>query len=153
MDELIDKMAEAIWTERQPTASTSWKQLPDGCDSLRDVYRRMARAALGALKAARWEVVKLPELDSDEYDDTIVPVPLINERDGWLRIEPSREMHDGTTTLVRIASLGVPTPIGVADAPTYAVALLATARQAELADAQAQTPAESSAANAAEGVQ
>lgn len=93
-----------------------------------------ATGILAALKAAGYAVVELPEPDVDQYGDTIVPVPLVNNRDGWLRIEESREMHNGTMTPIRIASLGVSTPIELVDARAYAAALLAAADAAERAE-------------------
>lgn len=54
MDELIERVAEAIW-----------KETPIADDRSHPRYRRMARAALDALTAAGWVVVKLPEPERD----------------------------------------------------------------------------------------
>lgn len=72
-------------------------------------------------------VTQLPDGDVDpEWGDVSWPVPLTTEkRAGKLRIDP--DWRAGP----RIASVGIPTPIAVADAPGFAAALLAAALSVE----------------------
>ncbi|BBY78912.1 hypothetical protein H7I53_18130 [Mycolicibacterium pulveris] len=83
-----------------------------------------AATILAALEAAGWANVKLPAVERDQYGDPIIPVPMLQRRDGYLRIEPASENH----IPARIAALSVPLPIEQGDAASFAVALLAADR-------------------------
>ena len=121
MDDLIEQMAAALDVE-----------LPTQAYMDRDDCRRLARAALAVIAAhPRYELVELPETTVDEFGEVKCQVHLAKNRDGYLRIEGARENRLGGTIPATIASLGVPTPIGVADARSYAAALLAAAKAEE----------------------
>lgn len=67
LGELIELMAAAIWTERGLSTETNWHDV-DALTAVSTVYRNLAGAALDALKAAGYEVVKLPEPESVQGD-------------------------------------------------------------------------------------
>lgn len=113
----VDVIAEALRIDADD-APDSWA---------RTVWPHRAEVALAALEAAGYGVVKLPEVERDQYGDPIIPVPL-RHRDGYLRIEAARTNSRGEPIAACIHSLVVPTPIQEGDAASFATALLAADR-------------------------
>lgn len=117
MDELIETVAVAIHDEDY--SAEPWRKFSTLDDDDADQYRRVARAALDALKAVGWEVVKLPE-------PSHIGVVAIN-------MEPRNDDGELTDPELLIIFKGLSKPGRLFDRRELAGELLAADRAAEAA--------------------
>lgn len=129
MPDLRTVLTETLASEWVPSRVVYGTDQPDGFESHYDWAAHVADALLGLPGVA---VTQLPEAQADpEYGDPYWPVELEGETyPGKLRIDY------GYRSGPRIALIGIPTPLRVADVPNLTAALLSAAAAVVLSEGE-----------------